>query len=231
MSTIDDVSEAQEEPGPTGVSDDGERRAARRWVVPAVATAVGVAVILAWLWPGLVRGGDRLDVVVLGDGEVAAHADTISRRLHERGLRVALDLDVAFCDAAARVADSPASMVVLSYQRAEACDGDATAAWDATVEAAGDRRVLLLVQPGPPPAGQDPEVRAIIGGLEPRRDVIVADPSTLLAEASGSPSRLPCQWWDDCEPDGFVTVRSGEGGPLTPAGGQRLARVLTGAVP
>jgi hypothetical protein len=204
----------------------------RPWLL-AGAGAVAVVAILAWLWPGIARDGGDVDVLVVGDGAVATGSDAIQRSLRERGLRTEVATVSTPCAAAPVLEDTKASVVVLSFLRSGGgcANGDDTLqAWDEARRAAPDARVVLLVQPGPAPAGQDADVRAAIDALEPRRDVIVANAATLLGETAGSPARMPCEWWDDCEPDGFTTVRQPDGS-LGPAGDQRLARVLVGAMP
>lgn len=205
---------------------------ASTWAVVGVA-ALAVVLLGAWLWPGPMRDGERLEVLVVGDGAVDGARDTIERQVRGAGRSAQVAATVATpCDAVPVLEAAEADVVVLSFLRAGGgCgSGDTNAAWLEAVEAAGDARVVLLVQPGPAPVGQDPEVRDAIARLEGRRDLLVADPSTLLGEREGSPARLPCQWWDDCERDGFRTVRSADG-TLNDAGGQRLARVLVGALP
>jgi hypothetical protein len=207
-------------------------RKSRTWLVAGVGVLLAVAAA-AWLWPGLVRDSGRTDVLLVGSGVVSDQHDAIERQLREKGRRVEVIPAGALCDGAQGVAravtQSSPAIVVLSPLGNE-CQGDAVASLQDAIAASHGARVVLLVQPGPPPVGQSADVRTAIAGDESRRNVLVADPSTLLAEARGSPARLPCQWWDDCEADGFVTVRDAAGA-LTPAGGQRIARVLAGAMP
>jgi hypothetical protein len=204
----------------------------RRWLLAGAGVVAAVA-LLAWLWPGIARDGGDVDVLVVGDGAVATGSDAIQRNLRERGLRVEVATLATPCEAAPVLQDTKASVVVLSFLHSGggcAAGDDTQRAWDEARRAAPHARVVLLVQPGPAPSGQDADVRAAIDALEPHRDVIVANPATLLGEGQGSPARMACEWWDDCEPDGFATVRRPDGS-LAPAGDQRLARVLVGAMP
>ncbi len=106
------------------------------------------------------------------------------------------------------------------------------ALYDQVLHDVGGRRVVLVVQPGAPGAAQsqDQAVQAAYAALLAARRATVADPSTLLG-GSAAPASMPCQWWDDCRPDGTVEVRTSPGGALTPAGSQRVARVVVGAIP
>lgn len=212
------------------MSPVAELRNRRALLVAIVACA---ALALWWWWPYLVRDPERVDVVVLGDGQVAEARDPLERRIRETGRSVrTLAAPVTWCDAVAQVvAETPAwspSVVVVSVRAADpACSGFASAGddgWRRLVEAARPARVVLVVQPGPVPAGQP---REVVEALRLGGGWIVADPTELLGEEGEA--RLPCQWWDDCEGDGTVQVR--DGGRLTPAGGERLARVVAAVLP
>jgi len=52
----------------------------------------------------------------------------------------------------------------------------------------------------------------------------------LLAPDGVYHERLTCQEWDDCDPDGSVSVREPDGIHLTAAGGERYARAILAAV-
>jgi hypothetical protein len=74
-------------------------------------------------------------------------------------------------------------------------------------------------------------------GVRDADGLTLADPSWLLGEAEGFPERVACQWWEwgaaferTCEADGRVPARAPDGS-WAPAGWQRLARVLAGAIP
>ena len=97
--------------------------------------------------------------------------------------------------------------------------------WDEARDAVDGARLIALVQPGV----TDPAAREAIvaAGVE------TVDATALLGDGASdepAPTQQPCQWWDDCAPDGIVEVRDGEGA-LTAAGAERLARRLAGALP
>lgn len=197
--------------------------------------AVGAVVVVFgawWGYPSAAREPGRLDVVIAGDGQVAQAAEPLVRRVRELGMTVELvqtDLCASRAELERLVVERTPSILVLS-PAAGACADDV---WAAAGAMAGRPRVIGLVQPGRWRPGAIDAVAA--AGVE------VVDATRLLGgavDAIGAdgevdvmaPRRLPCQWWDDCEPDGQVTVRDASGA-LTPAGGERLARTLAGALP
>ncbi len=190
--------------------------------------AAGAAVLLVvgwWAWPAIARDPDRLDVLIVGDGQVSEASEPLQRRIRELGMSVELweaDPCTSAQQIADRIDDDDPAIVVVSTSDPAACG---TALWAEVRGAAGPRRLIALVQPG----RNDPAVPAVIGaaGIE------VADPTRLLGAASADgppPTRIGCQWWDDCDPDGQVEIRDTTGA-LTPAGGERLARTLAGVIP
>jgi hypothetical protein len=190
--------------------------------------AVGaVAVVLGvwWAYPSAAREPTRLDVLIVGDGQVGEAAEPLVRRVRELGMTVEL-ITTDACTASGEVGtvteDRPPSIVVLSPSAPSGCGAPF---WFDADAAVGDARLVALVQPG----RTDATARAdlAVAGVE------VADATVLLGARSfdmAPPERMPCQWWDDCEPDGQVAVRDGAGA-LTYAGGERLARTLAGVLP
>jgi hypothetical protein len=206
---------------------------------------VAVLALVAYAWPAMARSNDRVDVVLAGDGFVHSSQQALERHLRERGLTVSSL--VAETSSLCAVRDQLTEMarrqhpavVILSFRRAEgSCPGVAAASeptlalYDDVLHSLGDVRVVLAVQPGIAggPNTQDQAVQATYAALLADRRATVADPSTLLG-GTAAPALMRCQWWDDCQPDGNVRVRATIGGPLTPAGGQRFARVVVGAIP
>ena len=189
-----------------------------------------VAVVGWWWWPSTVGRGPANDVLVLGNGDLTDQSTPVIRRLRERGLSVVADATSAatittWCDAADRLPalldEFEPAAVVVSYQLDGGC-GDGP---ERVVAAVGDRRAVLVVQPG---AGrQEESVRQAINVLA-ADNIAVADPSLLLG-GDEMPTFVGCQWWDDCLADGSVEIRDVDGA-LTVAGGERVARVLVSVI-
>lgn len=191
--------------------------------------AAGAAALLVvgwWAYPTLARDRDRLDVLLVGDGQVSEAAEPLQRRVRELGMSVQL-VEADPCTAAgqivAEVDRSDPSILVVSTADPAACG---PALWSGLRGAVGDGvRLIALLQPG----RSAPDAAAMLRS----EGVEVADATRLLGAGVGDgppPTRIGCEWWDDCEPDGQVTIRD-ESGALTPAGGERLARVLAGVLP
>lgn len=187
--------------------------------------AVAVVVGAWWVYPSAAREPSRLDVVIVGDGQVSEAAEPLTRRVRELGMSVELlttDACAALGEVGALVADRDPSIVVLSPS---APDGCGPTYWIDAEAAAGQARLIAMIQPGLTAATARADLAA--AGTE------VADATALLGERSfdvAPPARLACQWWDACEADGHVAVRDGSGA-LTAAGGERLARTLAGMLP
>lgn len=165
-------------------------------------------------------------MVIVADGQVAEARDQVERRLRERGLSVAWrDAGGSWCFGAgvalAARAKLDADVVVLSVR------DDPTPCHDlSSLVPSEGGALVLVVQPGPPGVGQPADVQ---DRLRSQADGwILADPTPLLG-TEGAPE-LPCEWWDDCRPDGTVVVRD-DSGALTAAGGERMARVIAAVVP
>jgi hypothetical protein len=193
----------------------------RLLAVGAIAVVLGVW----WVYPSAAREPARLDVVIVGDGQVVEAAEPLARRVRELGMTVELittDACGALPTVGSFIDERDPSIVVLSPSTPEGCGA---AFWFDAETAAGDARLVALVQPGRTEATARADVAAA--------GVAVADATVLLGERSFDvppPERLPCQWWDDCEPDGQVAVRDGARA-LTNAGAERLARTLAGMLP
>jgi hypothetical protein len=90
----------------------------------------------------------------------------------------------------------------------------------------------------PPPVGapaSEPAaaaIRTVYRDLASDRPwLTIVDPAPLLGPDGRFHRSLPCEPWeaDQCEPDGTVTVRRDDGIHLTPACGERYARMLLAA--
>jgi hypothetical protein len=202
------------------------------WAVIAV---VGVGLFVAWWWPAVARDPDRLDVLVVGDGLVTQARDDLARRVRQRGESVEVVDATArtLCDARSEIehlaGSKHPSTVVLSFAQLGTCG--------APFDLGADARVVVLGQTPATPAHAG-DLTAIAAFAAANGDDYV-DPTHLLGTSSEE-TRIGCQWWDTpgagedrpglgkCQPDGQVTVWTG--GTLTPAGSERFARALVGAL-
>ncbi len=91
----------------------------------------------------------------------------------------------------------------------------------------------------PPPVGEPASepaaaaIRAMYRDLaEEHPDVTVVDPAPLLGADGRFALSLPCEEWEAaaCAADGTIVVRNTDGIHLTPAGGERYARILLEAI-
>lgn len=168
------------------------------WVLAAHCVVVGG---LWWAWPTLTGADETPPTVVILTPAMAESADRFTGALRERGHR--------------------AQVVV--------ADGG----WCATVEAGstveGSRHVVIA----DPEPGCDPWISGLDGHwawISPSGVAAGAPASVALIDVSwtlgdGGTLRTSCEWWDVCEADGQVTLRS-EPGVLTAAGIDRVARVV-----
>ncbi len=192
-----------------------------------------VLALIIWWWPSLTGAGDTVDVLLSGDAEIVADSNPVLRRLREAGLEVAVHPEWSdWCDAYAGLApvleSTDPEVVVLSFRHEGTCDRGAGPPFGYLAEqVAAEKIPLVVLQPGqgPPTEGFGPALAA----LDDYDHVTIADASRLLGDGPTA-ERAPCQWWDDCDPDGMVAVRDA-GGALTPAGLERLARVLVSVIP
>ncbi|HKY64868.1 MAG TPA: GDSL-type esterase/lipase family protein, partial [Acidimicrobiales bacterium] len=96
--------------------------------------------------------------------------------------------------------------------------------------------IYLAVPPPVGPPASEPAaaaIRTVYRDIaDDREDVTIVDPGPALGPDGGFHVALPCESWeaDVCGPDGTVTVRNADGIHLTPAGGERYARVLLEAI-
>lgn len=102
---------------------------------------------------------------------------------------------------------------------------------------AGTGTDIYLVVPPPvgPPASEPAAaaIRTVYRAIaDDRDDVTLVDPGPALSPDGAFRVSMPCETWeaDRCAPDGTVAVRKADGVHLTPAGGERYARVLLDAI-
>jgi lysophospholipase L1-like esterase len=102
-------------------------------------------------------------------------------------------------------------------------------------EGLGTEVYVVLPPPVGPPASEPAAaaIRATYRDLAADRPwVTIVDPAPLLGPDGAFHQTLPCETWEAavCAPDGTVAVRNADGIHLTPAGGERYARVLLDAI-
>jgi hypothetical protein len=202
------------------------------WLAIAV---VAVGLFVAWWWPALARDPQRLDVLVVGDGLVTQARDDLARRVRQSGESVDVVEASArtLCDARRDVDDLAGSRhpatIVLSFAELGTCAEP--------FDLATDARVVVLGQP--PSTPTQAGTLATMAAFADANGYDFVDPTHLLGTSSKE-TRIGCQWWDTpgagedrpglgkCQPDGQVTVWTGDS--LTPAGSERFARALVGAL-
>ena len=211
-------------PGRSTEPSPGPQRSRRRTIAAVVVSLAALIAVFWWWWPSLTPGSSgEADVVVVGDSFLRSTEPELSNRLHEDGFTVADPVTIAdWCDAPdairAAVDEASPSRVVVSAAGDGSCGSSAEELRDEVVDAAGDATAVVVVPPGSASA----TAAALSAG-----GAVVVDPTRLL----GAPdSRAqPCQWWDQCQPDGTVVVRDDDG-VLSPAGATRVARMTVGAL-
>lgn len=194
----------------------------RSWRIAAAVGTVAVIGLAWWWWPTITGQADGTDVVVVGDGFLGVSEREVTYRIHEDGFSVAWAPPVTtWCDVpgavSTAVAEHDPSYVVVSAIEEGSCGTPAGQLRQDVVDAAEGTRLVVVVQPGD--SVTEP-------GLDGTGAVIV-EPERLL----GLPGTLeqPCQWWDDCQPNGQITVRDASG-TLTPEGTTRVARMIVPAL-
>ena len=113
--------------------------------------AAGAVVLLLvgwWAFPSLARDPDRLDVLIVGDGQVAEASEPLQRRIRELGMSVEL-LEIDPCTSAQQIADEvdrlEPAIAVVSTADPTACE---PALWAEVRGALSPTRLIALVQPG-----------------------------------------------------------------------------------
>jgi hypothetical protein len=177
----------------------------------------GLAALVWWWWPTWSGQGDDVDVLVVTDDFLSAGTREMGERIREDGFAPRFESVVGWCDVVDAVrggVDADVDRVVVSV-RTDECAGET--ARTELLSAVADRRLVVVVAPG------DAGVAAHLEGS----GAVLVHPERLLGP-DGTIDQ-PCQWWDDCRPDGLVAVRD-ETGRLTDAGVTRVARMTVTAL-
>jgi lysophospholipase L1-like esterase len=236
------------------------RRAALAWIVVgvAVATVAGFAVVRCR--SSAESSGDDLDIAVVGDSFMEQSATQFVGLAGEQGRSAEVDAfgGLAACDrkeALEGFARSEPDVLIMSFagnditpcmlrtqapssaaETAEEYREDLDRLVDDFLATSPETRVYVV----PPPPVQVPEYEANAAAMRAMYQrfaaehpgVTVVDVTPALSPDGAFHERLPCEPWEEraCEPDGTVKLREDDGVHLTPAGGERYARVLADAV-
>ncbi len=170
---------------------------------------------IAWWWPSLSPPGDNdVDVSVVTDGFLEGFARPVGDRIHESGRSTSWTEGLDVCTSWSGIADQVANaeVLVVTDARLHTCP--------LVIDDALDRvdHVIVVAQPGRLDVGSIPS------------GVVVVDPERLVGR-SESGVTMPCQWWEQVScVNGFVAVRNHDGS-LTAEGSDRVARMVTAALP
>lgn len=190
-------------PSSTAVTDTGRPVASRRRTAIWIPLCV-VGALLWWAWPTLSGADAESPVVVVVRPSEAAFARIVEITIREQGRRARVVVaEAGWCDMIAAGANVQGSRRVVVADPEPGCDPWSTAGSD------GDWVWIA-------PSGLRDEPNLPPG-------VTVVDMTWSLGD--GGTLRRPCEWWDECDGDGQVAVRS-EPGVLTQAGAARIARTV-----
>lgn len=178
------------------------------------ALGVGAAAVATWyLWP--VVSGNHGDVAVYGGGTIESSVDLLSFQLRDRGRGVQwFAAGSTWCELAELdIAVDDVDLVVLAPESLGTCDGQPAATTVSRLSREVD--VIAIAIGG---AGAATASTATNGAT-------VVDSTVLLG--TSDVASMPCEWWDNCA--GTVEIRDATG-ELTPAGHERLARMISAAI-
>jgi lysophospholipase L1-like esterase len=230
------------------------------WIVVGVAVVAVAGFAVVRSRSSAESPGDDLDIAVVGDSFMEQSAVQFVGLAGEQGRLAEVDAfgGIAACDrqeALERFAGSAPDVLIVSFAgndltpcmlRTEAPSSSTETAAEYAEDL--DRLVgdFLATSPDthifvvPPPPVRPPQYEANAAAMRDmyRRfaaahpGITVIDVTPALSPDGGFHERLPCESWEDqaCEADGMVTLRESDGVHLTPAGGERYARVLAEAV-
>lgn len=181
------------------------RRRRPAGALPFAMLGVAVAAVLGWwAWPTLTGADETAPVVVVMTSAFDGVADRFEGELRTRGRSAQVVVArEGWCQVVQTGLPFNASLRVVVADPEPGCNpwetaGSSGSWWWIAPSGVGDDVVI-------PP------------------NVSVVDLVWTLGDAGTL--RRGCEWWDVCEPDGQIAVRS-EPGVLTPAGLERVARVV-----
>jgi len=236
------------------------RRAAVAWIVVGVTVAAVAGFAVARSRSSATSTGDDLDIAVVGDSFMEQSATQFVGLAGDQGRSAEVDAfgGLAACDrqeALERFARSEPDVLIMSFAGNDLtpCMLRTEVPSSATETAAEYREDLdrlvgdfMATSPEtrvylvPPPPVQPPQYEANAAAMRDmyrgfaadHPGIAVIDVTPALSPDGAFHERLPCEPWEEqtCEPDGTVKLREDDGVHLTPAGGERYARVLADAV-
>jgi hypothetical protein len=177
---------------------------------------LGAGLVAAATWYLLpVVSGDHGDVAVFGGGTIESSIDVLSYQLRDRGRDVTwVAAGSTWCELAeGELAVDDVDVVVLAPEALGSCDGDPVGGTLDRLR--GDVHIVMV-----PLGSAARETSDAATGA-----VTLVDPEVLLG--ADDTVTMPCEWWENCV--GAIAVR-GDGGDLTDAGRERIARMVSAAI-
>ncbi len=205
-------------------------------------------------------GGSDLDVAIAGDSFMELTRDQFRAHADETGMTSDISAfgGTAACDwkeEVAAYAERHPRVLILSFagndvtpcmlrtpepssaeQTADEYESDLAAIVAGVERTSPDTRIYMV----PPPPVRDAEFESNAAAMRSMYDrfgrehpqVTLIDVTTELGPDHQFHEALPCEPWEeaDCAADGTIVLRTDDGIHLTPAGGERYARVLLDAI-
>lgn len=182
-----------------------------------VGAVVVVGLIIVWWWPGLSGQDAQTDVYVLPSASMSPSREVIERRIREEGRVIVwhgVETDECSIEAPS---ETKWEVLVIGLPNGRTCSSKVVLKQlDVVRERFADRAIVVVLDWSDIGEKTTESLR--------ESDFRVVDPRVQIGRAG---EEQVCMWWDDCPADGLITTI--EGGRLTEAGSQRLARsIVTG---
>lgn len=195
-------------------------RSTRR-VSRLVTAALAVATLcVTWWWPGLSGHGSGADVLIVPDPVLVEARNAIDRRLREEGLTTSWNAPTDIACRSHNASLRAAKVVVVAVPEPSTCSSsDVLASLLDLRRRIESTRIVTVFSWRSGESDAQMVEQLVRNGFSP------VDARPLL----GAPGQeQACLWWDDCPASGkIVTV---DGGGLTEAGKQRVARTIVAGV-
>lgn len=184
------------------------------------AGAVGVVGLLAWWWPGITGQDAQTDVVIVSSPSILRARDAIERRLREEGFTTAWESATDDTCSLMPVEDLDFEVLVVPLPDTNECSPATVRGTILGLVDVVDASKILAVLPWVTGAQESEILRLLTdNGIE------FVDPQPLIGRIGETQA---CLWWDECPAEGRVSTIDDDG--LTPAGQQRVARVIVAGV-